>query len=233
MATLLLPEDAGPADVNPYAPPESALAGAEPLDVGGDPAEAEATRRAYLGHEASVKSIGSLHYIATFFGLLVLFSLLSVLLTRTPANSGGIPTLVGTFVFYLALSGLHLALGMGLNRLQIWARWTDVVLLVISLVFLLLSAGTVVFVSVLIPAPPGALARLSLIYGFLGLITGYMLYLLLSKKGTMVFSPEYKQVIERTPHIRYKTSRLAWLSLIVLVALITFAVLGLLVARPG
>ena len=36
-------------------------------------------------------------------------------------------------MFYLALSGLHLALGIGLTRLQTWARWTDVVLIALLL----------------------------------------------------------------------------------------------------
>ena len=61
--------------VNPYAAPETPLTGAP---VGSSPAlaEQEAIRRKYLNHEASVKSVGSLHilggilYAFAFFGML-------------------------------------------------------------------------------------------------------------------------------------------------------------------
>lgn len=54
------------------------------------------------------------------------------------------------------------------------------------------------------------------------LINGYVLYLLHSAKGKVVFSPEYHAVIAATPHIKYKTSLLVWLflGLLVLLALI-------------
>jgi hypothetical protein len=108
MTTLPPPENSGPASVNPYAPPESALAGAEPLDAGGDLAEAEATRRAYLNHEASVQSIGSLHYIAAFFGFLGTLGLIASLALRVQPDSQTMLTLGFVTGFYLVLSSLHL-----------------------------------------------------------------------------------------------------------------------------
>ena len=55
----------------------------------------------------------------------------------------------------------------------------------------------------------------------LGTLIGfYMLYLLLSKKGTMVFSPEYKEIIAQTPHMKYKTSPVVWIALGLIVAVI-------------
>jgi hypothetical protein len=141
--------------------------------------------------------------------------------------------------FYLVLSGLHLTLGIGLTRLQSWARWTDVVLLLISLLFLLLAAGVGVLASLMNPNAAGGIVIVGVVYGFFGLIMGYMLYLLLSKKGSMVFSPEYKLIIERTPHLRYKTSWLFRIVLIIFVALITifvalntFGVIAF-ISRPG
>jgi hypothetical protein len=51
----------------------------------------------------------------------------------------------------------------------------------------------------------GAGAGIPFLLGMM-IIPGYILYLLLSPKGSMVFSPEYWEAIERTPHIKYKTS---------------------------
>ena len=61
-----------PDDFNPYAPPAAPL-GEAPLVASGNLAEAEAMRRRYLNHEASVKSIGSLHYMAAVLTLLGAF----------------------------------------------------------------------------------------------------------------------------------------------------------------
>ena len=55
-------------------------------------------------------------------------------------------------------------------------------------------------------------------------INAYILYLFLSKKGRTVFSPEYKDVIAATPHVKYKTSILVWIFLALVLALIVFGV---------
>ncbi len=66
--------------------------------------------------------------------------------------------------------------------------------------------------------PATLLAVIGLIAFPIGtLINGYILYLLQSKKGATVFSPEYREIIAATPHIKYKTSLLAWAVLILLV----------------
>ena len=49
------------------------------------------------------------------------------------------------------------------------------------------------------------------------LINGYILYLMYSQKGKVVFSPEYQDIRDATPEIQYQTSKLAWGILIVLV----------------
>jgi len=68
-------------------------------------------------------------------------------------------------------------------------------------------------------------------FGLLGfpvgtLISAYILYLFLSKKGRTIYSPEYQDVIAATPHVKYKTSILVWIFLALLVALIAFGMLG-------
>jgi hypothetical protein len=72
--------------------------------------------------------------------------------------------------------------------------------------------------------PTGILSGIGLLLFPLGtLINACILYLVFSKKGSMVFSPQYQQVIAATPHIKYKTHIIVWILfglLIVLIAII-------------
>ena len=68
-------------------------------------------------------------------------------------------------------------------------------------------------------------------YGFGGLIIGYILYLLLSPKGSMVFSDEYKEIIARTPHIRYKSSCLMVFLIVFVVVLVVIGLFAFIGAR--
>ena len=71
-----------------------------------------------------------------------------------------------------------------------------------------------------------AIAALGLLSFPVGtLINGYILYLLLSAKGKMVFSAEYGDVIAATPHLKYKTSIIIWLLLGIVVAAIAAAII--------
>lgn len=100
------------------------------------------------------------------------------------------------------LSIVHFWISGGIRRLQPWAKTAATVLAAIGL--LAFPVGTI--------------------------INAYVLYLLLSAKGSMVFSERYQEVIVATPHIRYKTSPLiyALLGLIVLgiVAAILFGIIA-------
>lgn len=58
------------------------------------------------------------------------------------------------------------------------------------------------------------------------LINGYILYLLLSAKGKMVFSDEYREIIQQTPEIKYRTSKVLWFFLILLLGLIGLGVVA-------
>ena len=57
-----------------------------------------------------------------------------------------------------------------------------------------------------------------------------MLYLLLSAKGKVIFSPQYQEVLKATPHIVYKTSKivvvLGVLLLIVFALAIVFSLMS-------
>jgi hypothetical protein len=62
--------------------------------------------------------------------------------------------------------------------------------------------------------PTVILAGLGLLGFPLGtLINGYILWLVLSKKGQFIFSPEYPAIVKATPHVKYRTSLLAWIAL--------------------
>lgn len=52
------------------------------------------------------------------------------------------------------------------------------------------------------------------------LISAYFLYLLCCQKGKTVFSQEYAQVIAATPHIKYRTSIVTWIVLLLLIILV-------------
>ena len=51
-------------------------------------------------------------------------------------------------------------------------------------------------------------------------INAYILFLLFGKKGQMVFSTDYKEIMAATPHIKYKTSKWVWIILIFVVLFI-------------
>jgi hypothetical protein len=91
----------------------------------------------------------------------------------------------------LVLGVGEIAVGWGVRALWRWARF----------------AGCVVSVLGLFWFPIGTL------------LNGYILYLLASKKGGTVFSPEYKSVIAATPHIKNKTSVVVWVFLALLIGL--------------
>lgn len=111
--------------------------------------------------------------------------------------------LSGTFavslgLIYFALFTFFLVFGIGIRKLKPWARTGSIVLSCIGL--LGIPIGT--------------------------LINGYILYLLLSKKGKTIFSEDYKRVVAETPHIKYKTSIIVWVFLAILLLLILVAVFG-------
>ena len=173
--------------VNPYAAPAARVD-----DIGGNP-QAEAVRREHINHEASIKSVGVLYYLAG--GGLTVGSIAG--LAGAPDAGGGAVALL-----MLAFGVAWLAAAWGLRALKSWARIVACVLSGIGL--LGFPIGT--------------------------LINGYILYLLLSKKGRMVFSPEYQEVIAATPHVKYKTSIIVWIFLALILALI---VLGIGVSMIG
>jgi hypothetical protein len=62
------------------------------------------------------------------------------------------------------------------------------------------------------------------------IINGAILYLVFSKKGAKVFSPEYQEVIRQTPHIKYKTSIMVIVLVSILLAVLIVGVIGYFIA---
>jgi hypothetical protein len=213
------------ADDNPYAPPQAPIGEVESAEVSSDMAEAEAIRRTYLSHEASIKSIGSLHYLGVVFGIVGLGMFVFSALPRNGEMAGGINSapFIGAVVYLLVIVSLNLVLGIGLTALKPWARWTEVVLTsILLLIYLLLGTVGVVVVAKGRSVGPGEIGGMLV----MSLLLSYILFLLLSKKGSMVFSHEYRSIIERTPHIKYKTSWILKGCLIVLVLVIGLSLIA-------
>jgi hypothetical protein len=110
----------------------------------------------------------------------------------------GRPVAPGGLLFaalWAGFAAINILLGRGLRRLRPWVR-----------------------------TPVGIFAGLGLLGFPLGtLISIYILYLLFSRKGAMVFSPAYQEILRQTPHIRYRTSAVALGCLIVFVVLVVLA----------
>ena len=210
-----LPDD----ELNPYAAPDAPIAGGfvELTDVDSD---AEQIRREHINHEASVRSIGSLHILGAVFGVFAIIGMVTIAIV---GNQGPTERLVflGGAGFYLLTTALNIALGIGLRKLHVWARWTETALLALGLVGMLASVA--------LQMATGSGAQIGgglCAFAVIGLIYGYILYLLLSAKGSMVFSERYKTIIARTPHIKYRTSLLVKLVVGLFLLIIILSILG-------
>ena len=157
--------------------------------------DAEAIRREHIKHEASVKSLGSLYYIGFAISLLMAIGVACSLLLGKSNGEAGQSW--GAFAGWSVFSMIQFLVGKGLRGLKRDAR---------GVAGIFAAIGVIGF-------PVGTL------------ISAYLLYLLFSQKGAMVFSPAYKQVIAETPHIRNKTSVVVWVLLgIVLLLFLAAAV---------
>lgn len=161
-------------------------------------------RRAHIKHEASIKSIGLLYGLGTIVLTISAFSIIVSAVDQF-ARSGGaadvggwVATLATGIVFILLATMLGTA-AYGIRGLKPWARIVAIILSAIGL--LAIPIGTI--------------------------LSAYILYLLLSKKGSMIFSPQYKEIIAATPEVKYKTSIIVW---IVLGLFLLLIVAGLLFA---
>jgi hypothetical protein len=104
----------------------------------------------------------------------------------------------GMFILLPVIGIIQFATAFGLRGLQGWAR-----------------------------IPTGLFSALGLLGFPIGtIINGYILYLIFSAKGSMVFSQDYREIIAQTPHIKYRTSIIVKIFLFLLLALLTFGVVA-------
>lgn len=130
-----------------------------------------------------------------FLGGLIFIMVFLVMLTSDESRFGKMKDQLQLTVIGGALVVLLFGLGFGLRNLKRWVRIPTILLAAIGL--LGFPIGTI--------------------------INAYILYLVGGKKGQMVFSEEYQQVIAATPHVKYKSSLLSCFLLLLLI----FAVVGL------
>jgi hypothetical protein len=136
---------------------------------------------------------------------------------------------IGT-LYYLTASGVALG-GLGAIA-QAWTgRWSLggaailVVLGLLAAVFFLLGRGLRTLRRGA-RVPTIVLAVLGLVGFPLGtLINGYILWLMLSKKGQFILTPEYAAIVEATPQVKYRMSILVWIFLGLIVAGVLAAIL--------
>ena len=58
------------------------------------------------------------------------------------------------------------------------------------------------------------------------LINAYVLFLIHSAKGKVVFSPTYREIVAATPEIKYKTPMLVWVFLGILILILVAAIIA-------
>lgn len=169
---------------------------AEVLDAPREVGNAEAIRREHVLHESSIRSVGALFMLGGIITLL--YGVFAAVVSFQTRNGAEQLVMLGLGGVGLALGAAMVAIGNGLRVLSPKAKIPGVVLSALSLVNL--PCGTAV----------GA----------------YAIYLLLSAKGTVIFSEEYKDVIAATPHVKARTPWYAWLALALVLGLIALGVLS-------
>ncbi len=187
---------------NPYAAPTTDVSvGASGLGA----FDAETIRKQYISHEASVKSIGTLYLLGAILVIPAGLYLSGGAIAGTFEGDDEVSSsfMLGLGIAYILLGIGQAATAIGLRRLRPWAR---------TVASILSALGLLGF-------PIGTL------------ISAYFLYLLLSKKGTYVFSEEYRRVIAETPHIKYRTSIFLIILLIILLLLMLAGIGAFLLGR--
>lgn len=141
-------------------------------------ADAEAYRRSHIATEVSIKCMGMLHLIIGVVSLVIAPIMLFGEGARQSGNRFQLESNLLVLGLSLAFAVFHLWMGTQLRNFKNVGRIIQIVLSVFAL--FAFPVGTIV----------GA----------------FCLYVLLSSKATNVCSPEYQQVIDQAPNVRYETS---------------------------
>jgi len=130
-------------------------------------------------------SIKAIGFLCVLGGVLLLGSFAFVSIETIAAGSlAESPAM--TLLFEVAFGVLQVIAGIGLRQLHGWSR-----------------------------IPAAIVAAVSMVYVPIGTIYGiYVLYLIFSPKGSKVLSAEYRQIVELTPDMRYRTPRWFWICIL-------------------
>jgi hypothetical protein len=178
--------------------------------------DVESTRRKYLSHEASVKSIGTLYYLGGFFGLLAGVMYAGMSITAAAGGMQGPQLGEREQTVFAMMMGIASVVAFAISSVQLWTAYGLRRLKPYSRI-----SGSVIAGIGLLGFPLGTL------------ICGYFLYLLLSAKGEFVFSQQYKDVIQQTPHIKYKTSIIVRILVGILLFFLLLGVIGIVISIVG
>jgi hypothetical protein len=187
------------ASTNPYAPPSVGFGHDSGLTGSSD----EQIRKKHLSHEASIRSFGLLFIIGAVLGCIAAFIYFLAAVTQFLGGQQVVfaMLLVALSLVVAGLSVLQYQVAIGLRKFSNFGR----------------IGGTVFGTIGLLGFPIGTL------------INGYLLYLLWSEKGNVVFSPRYQRVIQATPHIVYKTHIVVKIFLILLLLVFVLSIVAVVV----
>ncbi len=158
---------------------------------GGGTDEVRRIRQEHLRHEGSIQGIGALWILG---GVIMCLAGGLILVTLPLAFMSGedVPKPIAVLVLipiYLGLGVLSVVTGRWMRQIDPRA----------------VNPATILAVLGLLGFPIGTL------------ISVYILYLLHSARGRMIFSERYAEIRAQTPDMRYRTSAVAWIVLGVLV----------------
>jgi hypothetical protein len=183
--------------MNLYDPPKASIGRGETDDL--DP-RAVALRRRNLGHERAFRAIATVNVLGA--GLVVIFIAVNLfyLFKANGIWSGWTP---GDRTFALRVLGLvfpaliifHLALGWGLRRFEPWAFYAQVILSGAAILSFFVSWG--------FGWANDAFADFSIATAVLSGIAHFaILYYLLGTNARRLVSPDFREAVAETPHLR-------------------------------
>jgi len=147
-------------------------------------------------HIGHEASLKSLGFLYYLGGIVILCSLVGVF-SALSAGSGGLGAAETAYIALpIAMALVQFFAGWGLRRLAPWSRIVAGILSVFGLVYW--PVGTI--------------------------ISAYSLYLIFSAKGRMIFSPQYREIVAQTPHVKYKSGLFKLLLVVLLIVVIAVGI---------
>ena len=157
-------------------------------------ADAGIIRRLHRDAEANIRLIGRLRFIVLAPLLLVLLVIVGLTIFVAPRVRAG-PTLVALGLLPV-VGGWLFVVNRGLRQFRPWSRWAALTEGLVGMVFAAGLLGALVAIpSFAAPAP-----ALLLPVPFFAL-AAWVVWTLFSRKATALFTPSYRKVVERTPHL--------------------------------